>query len=870
MASFSQHDVARNLKSLMWPLRLTWFGLLCERLVRALWPLMSIALTVVAFLMMGLHDVVALEAIWIGAVIVVLLTCVALFGAFRQFRLPSREDALVRLDGSLPGRPIQALRDTQAIGSQDAASGAVWRAHQARMAAKASEAKPVAGDLRVSDRDPYALRYAAVLFFAVALLFGSLTRVGTVTQLGAGGEALANGPVWEGWLDAPRYTGKPTLYLNDLPEGLIEVPVGSLITLRLYGQVGALTLSETVSGRTEVPAASDAEQDFTVRQDGVIAINGPGGRTWEVDVVQDTAPQVAVLADPDASALGQMTLPFAALDDYGVEAGEATISLDIEQVTRVHGLAVNPEARPAITVPLPMPITGDRAVFEENLVEDFSEHPWSNLPVTITLTALDAAEQLTRTEPRAMTLPGRRFFDPMAAALIEQRRDLMWSRENAMRVGQILRAVSHEPSDILRSETTYLRLRMLVRRLENLARLELDTQQQEDIAAELWALAIELEEGDLQDALERMRRAQERLSQAMRDGASDAEIKELMQELSRATEDYMNQLRREARQRGEDSEQGEQGAQEGRENTMTMTQDDIQRMMDRIQELMEQGRMAEAEEALREFQEMMENMRVAEQEGGSGSQGEQSMEDLSETMREQQGLSDQAFRDLQEQFNPDAQAGENEGNEGRNGGQGQGQSHEGQGGEGEAQGNQQGQEQGQGGTNSGQSGPGQQSLADRQQALRDELNRQQGQLPGAGTEEGDSARDALDRAGRAMDEAANNLRDNDLAGAIDNQAQAMEALRDGLQALGEAMAQDQDQQPGQGNAEASNRQGQTNDPLGRNPGSDGGEHSDRPGLQGEDVYRRARDLLDELRRRSGEGQRSEVELEYLKRLLERF
>jgi hypothetical protein len=41
-------------------------------------------------------------------------------------------------------------------------------------------------------------------------------------------------------------------------------------------------------------------------------------------------------------------------------------------------------------------------------------------------------------------------------------------------------------------------------------------------------------------------------------------------------------------------------------------------------------------------------------------------------------------------------------------------------------------------------------------------------------------------------------------------------------------------------------------------------------LQGEDVYRRARELLDEIRRRSGEGERPEVELEYLKRLLDRF
>ena len=48
-------------------------------------------------------------------------------------------------------------------------------------------------------------------------------------------------------------------------------------------------------------------------------------------------------------------------------------------------------------------------------------------------------------------------------------------------------------------------------------------------------LAILLEEGDLGDALERLRRAQERLSEAMKNGASDQEIAELMQELREAT-----------------------------------------------------------------------------------------------------------------------------------------------------------------------------------------------------------------------------------------------------------------------------------------------------------------------------------------------
>ncbi len=60
------------------------------------------------------------------------------------------------------------------------------------------------------------------------------------------------------------------------------------------------------------------------------------------------------------------------------------------------------------------------------------------------------------------------------------------------------------------------------------------------------------------------------------------------------------------------------------------------------------------------------------------------------------------------------------------------------------------------------------------------------------------------------------------------------------------------------------------DPLGREPGQTGRIGTDEQLLQGEDVYRRARELLDEIRRRSGDQMRPDEERDYLKRLLDRF
>jgi len=844
------------MRKLRLPLALTRAGLLAERLVQSFWPLMTVVMLALAALMLGLHDVLPVELVWGAIVGAVLATLATLVLGVRQFTWPTRTEALARLDATLPGNPIQAVLDDQAIGAADPASAAVWHAHQARMAARAETARAAEPDLRLSRRDPFALRYVALLALVVGVLFGSVWRAGSIAEMAPGASAAIDGPSWEGWVEPPRYTGRPTLYLNDIDDDVLRVPEGSRITLRFYGEVGALTLAENVSGRVgEVPSAADPAQEFTITRSGELRIDGPGGQVWTVDMIADTAPQVAVAGPAEAEATGEMTLPFTASDDYGVTGGTAHIALDLAAMERQFGLASDPDPREPFDVELPMPIAGDRRMFTETLIEDFSKHPWANLPVIVTLSVSDAAEHATQADSFATLLNARRFFDPMAAAVIEQRRDLLWARANAARVAQVLRAVSHHPDQVFRSETAYLRLRVILRRLEAFSAYGLKAEQQEELAEAMWDLAILLEDGDLGDALERLRRAQERLTEAMKNGASDQEIAELMQELREATDDYMRQLSRQAQQDG-----GEQDERQSAENSMQMSQDDLQRMMDRIQELMEQGRMAEAQQALQELQQLMENMRVTQGQGQGGqSEGQRAMEELAETLREQQGLSDQAFRDLQEQFNPGAQAGESQNNEGQSGGQGRGQSHEGQGGRGDGE----GEETGEGGA----AGAG--SLADRQQALRDELSRQQGQLPGAGTEAGDAARDALDRAGRAMDGAEDSLRQDDYADAIDQQSEAMEALREGMRSLGEAMAEQQQGQAGQGN-ETGDLQAQNRDPLGRNAGSQGSLGTDEDLLQGEDVYRRARELLDEIRRRSGDGERPQIELDYLLRLLDRF
>jgi len=876
------------------PVALTHAGMVAEEVVRAFWPFWTVAFLILAPLMMGWHEIAPLEVFWAGTVIGALAFVGTLVWGARKFTMPSRAAALARVDAALPGRPIAAVADSQVIGSGDAASEAVWQAHVARMAERTKQAQMVEPDLRVSDRDPFGLRFIALLFFVTALIFGSLLRVGTVSDVAGGPEqTLATGPVWEGWVEPPAYTGKPSIYLNDVPAGRLRVPAGSEVTLRLYGEVGALTVAETVSGRTgevgDVGAASDPQQEFIIAQSGELSILGPTDMTWTITAVADEAPAVDLTGPIEADAMGELSQPFAAVDDYGVEFGTATITLDLAAVDRVHGLVIDPDPIAPLVLDLPMPFTGNRADFEEFLVDNLSKHPLANLPVRLQMEVIDAAQQTGQTPPEALILPGRRFFQPFARAVIEQRRDLMWSKANAPRVNQVLRAISHRPEGLFSNETTYLRLRTIIRRLDNLSDVGLSDEAQDEIVEALWDLAIQLEDGRLADARERLRRAQERLAEAMRNGASDEEIAELMQELREATDDYLRMLAEEAEPNdGTDmADSGQQGE--------TMGMDELQALMDRIEQLMQEGRMAEAQELMEQLNQMMENMQVTQGEGGDGPQtpGQQSMQDLADTLREQEDLSDDSFSELQDQFNPGQQGeqqpgqqpgqqqGQQPGQQGQDGQQPGQQGQQGQQGDQPGQGGQQGQGQGVGNENrsgeqsgSGAGGEGDpQSLADRQQALRQELERQRSGLPELPGESGEIARRSLERAEGAMEGAEEALRDGDLPEAIDRQAEAMDALRNGMRQLGQALAENQNTEPGQGSeqGEASGRPtpGQR-DPLGREMGNMGQMGTDRSLLNGEDVNRRAEELLGEIRRRSAEQDRPEVERDYLRRLLDQF
>lgn len=831
-------------KQLRWPLRLTRAAMGMERGWRAFWPLASVIMVAIAWAQFVGFTSLCFVVLGIS----VLST---LFWGMRRFRWPTRGEVEARLDRQIPQRPLTALRDDTAIGGDDAVSLSIWQAHQARMATLAATAKAEAPNLRVADRDPFALRLMAAVACIMALLFGVAPQA-VQTPVLSPDTACANCPSplpWEGWIEPPAYTGQPSLYLNDQPSGPLPVPSGSRLTLRFYG----LETAPIALGGDLIDGPAQEVMQTEITQNGTLTI-GRDGPKWSITPIRDLPPDIRPEGEMTREISGQFQQAFLAVDDHGVIWGAAQIDLALERVDRRHGLALPPDQRPPLTVDLPRPYRGDLRLIKEVWEENLAEHPWAGLPTKITLLAEDGAGQEGRASPLDMTLPARRFFAPEARALIELRRDLLWARAGAPRVAQILRAILHRPDGLSLPDGAYLSLRAVIRDLETAVAAGMSKKAQDTLAATLWDIALQIEETGLDDARERLARAQDQLEQAMRDGATEEELSELMEELRDAMEDYLSRL-------AQNPDQGQQQPMPDGQQ-MEMSSADLDAMMERIEELMREGRMDEAMQMLDALRRMMENMQVTQ--GGSEGQSQQARDGLADTLRQQQGLSDEAFRDLQEQGGQGNQAGESKGNTGRDGGQGRGQSHsdEGQLGEGQSG------ETGDQGENSPRGG----KLAQRQRELQDQLNAQRRNLPGAGSEAGNAARDALGEAGRAMGEAADALGEGDLAGALDRQAEAMEALREGLRQFDDTMRSQQagrEGQQGQTGQDQDSRNAR--DPLGRSTGSQSGMGATDGGyVTEEDLRRRAQELTNELRRRSGETARPQEERDYIERLLEQF
>lgn len=772
------------------------------------------------------------------------LAALASLVPFRAFRMPSRGEIDRRIEGSnqLAHAPITTQSDRLAGASRDAFSEALWREHQKRMAEKLSDLHGDLPSTNIPERDPYAFRAAAALLFVIAAAYATGPYGGSIRDaFRAPALAPAVTARIDAWVTPPPYTGKAPIFLTaeaNRERQEFTVPENSTISVRISGGSGKerLSLTDIEGERPIEPEEADAVSGalrfaHVLTGDGTVSL-AEGSQVlsnWQFRIIRDEPPVISFAEEPRRAANGALELSYRVQDDNGIAKAETHFRLPDEDAY----------ARPLYEAP-EMPLSLPRRSSEDHLAKssrDLSDHPWAGLPVELTLRATDAAGQVGESETKTFTLPRRTFTNSLSRALVEQRQVLALDANKKPRTLALMDAVLLWADETIQNPSHFLLLSAIRTRLA-MAR---NDDALRGVVDDLWEIALIIEDGDLTAAERRLRDAQEALREALENGATDEELQRLMDELRTAMREFLREFAERAMQN-----QDQAVAPDGQ----SITQMDLERMLDQLEELARSGATDQAQQLLSQLENMMNNLQAGRsqqgQQGQQQSEMRQQMDQLGEIMRRQQELLNETFRmDRQQQ--------------GRQGPSGQGQE------------GQQGQ-QGQGGQQ-GQSGQGMSAdelaealrqLQEGQGDLREQLQALMDALEGMGMEPGEG----FGEAGEAMGEAEGALGEGQGERATGEQGRALEALRRGAQDMMNQMQQAMQGQQGE-SGEQGQRAGRADrDPLGRPRATTGPDFGDSVEVPDEIDTQRAREILDEIRRRLGDALSPEIERDYLERLLQ--
>ena len=798
--------------------------LFLERLLPALLPA---ALVLGAFIAAALFGLMRLLPAWPQAALLVVWAAgffAALWYGFRRFRVPTAEEAVrrVELDSGFTHRPITHLTDAQVSNLIDPGARELWKRYRAKLVASIGRLALGLPRGTVAARDPWGLRALVLLVLLIAVFSaGDNWQRRLVQALKPNFSALAQSDTSkvEAWLTPPDYTRMAPISLSsavklDGTEGAkpLTVPAGSKILAQAEG-VGAKAslVANGASKDFEMLDAMTQRIEGKIQSGDEIAIQADGDTLarWPIQVVPDRPPSVAFATNPTATERGVLRLDYTAKDDYGVNDVRAVIQL----------------RQDTLELKLPLPQIDGRDI-KAYSYQDLTSHPWSGLEVEIRLVARDALGQIGASAPVTMTLPERKFFNPVARAIIEQRKKLARDPDSKDAVAEALRGIDAQPEAFDNNVAVFLALNFAWRRLTA------DSVSKEDLTSIeqlLWDTALALEDGGVSLAMRELRELQRQLEDALNRGAPQEEIERLMNQLQEAMNKYLQSMQQQLQQAMKNGMPLHQLTPNG----LTLSQQDLNQMLNEARRMAQSGSRDSARQMLDRLQQMLENLQagIPMPMGQQGNQAQQMMNNLGKMMQRQQQLLEQSFQ---------LQRGQQPGNQ-----------------QGQQQGNQPG-DQGQ-----GQAGDGQLQAA-QQDLLRQDLGQLMRQF---GNMMGDLPQ-GMGQAEQSMRDAVKALNNGQFDGASDAQNQALSQLQQSMQSMQQMMQRQAGMNRGPGQRDPM-------DPFGRpasKEDSAGGNTTDTFGVKVPDQseMERARQIFEELRERRNDPSRPREEKDYLDRLLKQF
>ena len=783
-----------------------------ERFARLAWGPASLILV---FLALAQLDVLPLLTPWLHAAIVVCFAILVAESLRRAFLAHPRENldaALRRLetDSGLAHRPFDTLRDVPIAGGE--VQAALWRLHQSRNRAALSNVRVRGPRASLAEHDTMAWRALALILFGVATVVSPghfADRLDAALSPRILGSVPARDIAMDVWITPPAYTGLDPVILHRDDSDTVEVPQGSVVQARVGGGTARPHLIAN-GARLKFQAVDKHDFDVTatLRKSGALKVT-QGWRMlgrWDVSMTDNVPPAIQWTKPPSVTKEKEVSLNYTAADQYGLATLTARIELSpaLRRTMMPAGTALDKPDAGVQVLTLPDFDSHPKSV-KNAVPEDLTASPWAGFPVSLTLTATALSGLAATTPARDLVLPERQFRNPVAKIIIAQRKRLILDpMANRIDVASTIAELSGRPDLLNEDAGVFLALRVGSMRLFKDATLA----QLPDLESLLWQSAVRLEDGRSAEAKQSVADAARALRQALQNGAPQSEIARLTRALQQAMDKYIAQMQRDLMDRLARGEKIPEIPPEVARNMLK--QSDLDDMLDRMQSMAGKGNRQGAEDMLSQMEGIMRNLQMAAP--------------TTETMKAWQAMKDlRTLTDRQQSLN---------GRTGRSAGGKPDES-----GKGESQ---------------------------EQQDIRNGLADAEKRLQAMGADIPGS----LKQSGEAMGNAQGSLNRKDYKGAMPSQSDALQKLREGMQAMGEQLSK-----PGQGSggtAEDQDENGkQGRDPFGRKEGN-GSVDDSSVRIPDEGDPQRSREVLDELRKRSGERDRSRAEHDYIDRLLKDY
>jgi uncharacterized protein (TIGR02302 family) len=625
------------------------------------------------------------------------------------------------------------------------------------------------------------------------------------------------------WIDPPRYTGKPPIVLamNQAGEQSVAAPVGSVIVVRSSAPVA---LNVGLSGGVEPAPDKGDEKHYVLRGDGRLELSGGASGAFALHAEPDLAPKISVIGDIKVNVRGSFSLAYRIEDDYG--ARDARIAVR-PLPTGGRALQAPPEA------PLDLP-AAPGGLGDSRATVDWSDSPYAGQKVELRLSVHDEAGQEGEALVGDFTLPQKPLKNPLALALAEQRGILSLDADRRRQTQSALEALDFAPELFTPSLSVHLGLRYAVLALRH-AR---DDDNLREVADHLWAMALQIEDGDMSRAERELRAAEKALREAMKNGAPKEEIDRLTRDLQKAMESFLAEMAKKAQQRHAESQTGE---------GQSVSPEDFQKLLGQMKKALADGDMETAQALLDQMQSMLENLQNAQSGPSQKSRSRQARRDLDKMMREQQQLRDEtAEQERGKSALPPGFQGKESGQEAEGQGQGQKPGRGAKGGKAQNGGKDQKGEK-------GQNPSANDALEHRQAQLREKLDALRRGAPGM---DGKVA-EGLKEAEEAMKGAEQALEQGNDGQAMADQQRALDQMG---KSAGELAKGEKD---GDDSLEAGGQKPGGRDKNGEGP-FDNAQRGDNVKAT---AAQKARKILDEVRKRLADPRRAQEELDYLERLV---